>query len=598
MESDLKEVFVVSTNILSSLGFTTEENIRSILNMKTGIALNNNPEIYPEPFQAAPFDRDKLQSLFEKYNLLSYNFAEASTILSILLCEGVPPNPLKGETPCHPREGGDPMNNRPLLLLSTTKGNIAELSPNLPPKSDVFLGYTAKKIADYFRINDFTVISNACVSGVSAIATATRLLQIGQYENVFVAGLDFLTDFTVSGFQSFKSVSPLPCRPYDRDRDGLSIGEAVGCIRLTNNPALVGNTHKIRVLGGATSNDANHISGPSRTGDGLSLAIENALQYSDAKHSDIDFINLHGTATVYNDEMESKALKLSSLSDTPAGSLKGYFGHTLGASGVIETIISIESLKRQTLFATLGFENLGTTEPMNISNAHKSARIHTFLKTASGFGGFNSAIVVSDTLNPRIKTRKGEVLYSEKYVRVEENRISFNGQTAFEAEKTFDFHDFIKSAYRNLNIDYPKFHKMDDLCKTAFICFEYLIKELPEFSGKNKQKTALVFGTETSSLDTDIKHRQTISTQDNYFPSPAIFVYTLPNTMLGEIAIRHKIQGETTCFVGEKTTEKDFKNYIELLTKTTDIESVIFGKIDFLGEKYSAWMSFAEINRN
>jgi 3-oxoacyl-(acyl-carrier-protein) synthase len=577
-----KGVFVVSDNIISALGFTTAENICSIMESKTGITLVNNPEIYPEPFLAAKINLEKLQQLITIYQLSDYNLAEATGILSIILTLEKTELDLSGE--------------ENLLILSTTKGNIAGLTGAFPPEENTFLGYTANRIAAHFRMkNPPIVISNACVSGVTAIATVARLLETGRYENCVALGLDFVTAFTVSGFQSFKSISSKPCRPYDKDRDGLSIGEAVGSILLTNNSLRIADKKKIRILGGATSNDANHISGPSRTGDGLSLAIENALRYSGVAHKDIDFINLHGTATVYNDEMESKALKLSDFSAIPVNSLKGYFGHTLGASGVIETIMSIESLRNQILFGTLGFGTLGTSEDLNVNGKHQKAELHTFVKAASGFGGFNSAIVVTNQSKPQKKVNNVSPVFSNIVYTVQNNQIKKNGQVVFEVLADMSFQKFIKLAYKNMEINYPKFYKMDDLSKLAFITFEYLVKDIHDFENLDKKKLALVFGNTVSSLDTDIKHQQSINDSGNYFPSPAIFVYTLPNIMLGEIAIRHKIQGETVCFVGEKTEPEHLKDYVQLLSEITDIEFAVFGKVNYLAGEYKAYLSYADI---
>jgi hypothetical protein len=159
------------------------------------------------------------------------------------------------------------------------------------------------------------------------------------------------------------------------------------------------------------------------------------------------------------------------------------------------------------------------------------------------------------------------------------------------------FTEFIKSAYKNLDMYYPKFYKMDDLCKLAFITFEYLVKDMPNFENLDKQKVALVFGNTNSSLDTDMKHQRSISDPAHYFPSPAVFVYTLPNIMLGEIAIRHRIQGETVCFIGEKTERKDLKDYIRLLSESTDMEWVVFGKIDYLAGAYRSCLTFARMDR-
>lgn len=582
----MKSVFVVSDNIMSSLGFTTAENRASILASKTGIALSNDPSIYPDPFQAARFDYAKLHSLISRYGLTEYNLTEATAILSILFTIQGTDIDLQGA--------------EDLLILSTTKGHIAGLSGNIPPEKETYPAYTADRIAAYFRMkNRALVISNACVSGVTALITACRFLQTGRYENIIVTGIDFVTAFTVSGFQSFKSISPHPCRPYDKARDGLSIGEGAGSILLTNKRERLAGKKELRLLGGATTNDANHISGPSRTGNGLSLSIENALKFTGIDRRDIDFINLHGTATVYNDEMESKALKLSGLSNVPVNSLKAYFGHTLGASGLIETIVCLESLRNQMCYATLGFEMPGTSEPLNVISGHRKTELHTFIKTASGFGGFNSALVVTDKpdSNPACLPFTGSspaISYAPVVYTVGANQIRRNETPVFETGKDLAFHDFIKSAYKNLNIDYPKFYKMDDLCKLAFITFEYLLKDIPDFDKRDKEKIALVCCNSVSSLDSDIKHRQSIAGKDPYFPSPSVFVYTLPNIMLGEIAIRHKIQGETICFVSEENNTAGLKNYIRTLFETTDTELVVFGKVDYLTGEYEAEMSFVQ----
>jgi len=149
----------------------------------------------------------------------------------------------------------------------------------------------------------------------------------------------------------------------------------------------------VEILGGASCNDANHISGPSRSGEGLFRSVTLALKEAYLYPKDIDYISAHGTATMYNDEMEAIAFNRAGLGDTPLNSLKGYFGHTLGASGLLETVIGMHSLNQNTLFASKGFQELGVSEPLNIIEKTTSKKIDTFLKTASGFGGSNTAAV-------------------------------------------------------------------------------------------------------------------------------------------------------------------------------------------------------------
>ena len=242
------------------------------------------------------------------------------------------------------------------LVLSTTKGNIDLLAEDCDNIAEATYIYTsAEAIARrYGAARRPIVISNACISGVSAFVVARELLQSGKAKHVIVAGGDALSEFITAGFASFKSISSQPCRPYDAERDGLTLGEAAGAVLLTTDEALAAEG-KVRLAGGAISNDANHISGPSRTGDGLYYAIANAMREAGVTKEDVGFVNTHGTATRYNDEMESKAVAWAELTDKPLNSLKGYIGHTLGASGVVEAIISAEELKAGYIFGTKGF---------------------------------------------------------------------------------------------------------------------------------------------------------------------------------------------------------------------------------------------------
>jgi 3-oxoacyl-[acyl-carrier-protein] synthase-1 len=277
-----------------------------------------------------------------------------------------------------------------LFIFSTTKGNIDSL-PSTHSGMQT-LPSLARKVAGVFQNpSSPIVISNACISGLSAILMAKSLLQSGRYEQVVVCGADILSEFTVSGFQCLHAISPIPCKPFDRDRMGLSPGEACGVVVLSNKS----NSSSIQIRGGASSNDANHISGPSRTGDGLALAISKALKTADVSAKDIDYVCTHGTATLYNDESESKALALTNLNLVPANSLKGYFGHTFGAAGVIETILTAHSMKNSHILASLGYSSLGVSTEMNIIPALTSIPITHSLKTASGFGSCNAALVLS-----------------------------------------------------------------------------------------------------------------------------------------------------------------------------------------------------------
>jgi len=253
----------------------------------------------------------------------------------------------------------------------------------------VHLWKSAEIIGQYFKSESTPqVVSNACISGVLALILGDRLIKQGKYKNVIVTGCDVLSEFIVSGFQSFYSLSKDVCKPFDKDRTGLTLGEGVGTIVLTSDPDICPDP-KIEIITGAGSNDANHISGPSRTGEGLFIAINDVLKGS----TDIDYISAHGTATPYNDDMESIAFERNNLTQIPVNSFKGFIGHTLGAAGVIESIFCFESMRKNTLIKTYGLENPGTVENINVLIENRQKPVIKVLKTASGFGGSNAAIL-------------------------------------------------------------------------------------------------------------------------------------------------------------------------------------------------------------
>lgn len=281
------------------------------------------------------------------------------------------------------------LSDKTLVVLSSTKGNISILNnPKLNyPKERAYLNSLTKKIEDYFQLrNPILIVSNACISGSLAIEFAKRQMELGEFENAIVIGADEVSKFILSGFESFQAVADGICKPFDANRCGINLGEAVGAVFLTKNPS----ENSVRILGSGTYNDANHISGPSRTGEGLYRSIQKALELSQVE---VDYISAHGTATLYNDEMESIAYQRSGLLNIPTNSLKGYFGHTLGASGILETIMGIRALQNNTLIKSYGYESQGTSHPVNLITKTTSKELKTFLKTAAGFGGSNIAMV-------------------------------------------------------------------------------------------------------------------------------------------------------------------------------------------------------------
>jgi hypothetical protein len=166
---------------------------------------------------------------------------------------------------------------------------------------------------------------------------------------------------------------------------------------------------------------------------------------------------------------------------------------------------------------------------------------------------------------------------------IENSKITVNEQVIFESQSEV-FSEFAKEAYKSLEVNYPKFHKMDNLSKLAFLASEMILKD------GNHSKTAVVLANKSSSLDTDFKYQESINSQDNFFPSPAVFVYTLPNICVGEISIRHKMQTENAFFVLDEFDEKFLNNYSEQILQSGKAEKVLCGWVELYQESYKAFV--------
>lgn len=366
----------IADNIISPLGGTSEENFKAVLTGETVLRRQESIFGLPEPFCASLFDRNNLNCLLDKELGVVNNltFFEKLCILSVK----------RAIEEC----SLSPFESNVIFIIATTKGNVDCLEDSLFDKR-CFLADSACKIAKYFGNNNLPlVVSNACVSGVSAQIAAVRELLSGKYRYAVVIGADVLSKFIVSGFQSFKALSPYPCRPFDKDRIGLNLGEAVGTLILKSGEP--SNEDDWRYMASSVHNDANHISGPSRTGEGAFRVLMDILKEISA--DEIGFVNVHGTSTIYNDEMESIALHRANLDRVPINSLKGYYGHTLGAAGIIETILSMKAIEKGIVLPTKGFGTIGTTYHVNVSDRTRETGKSAFVKILSGFGGSNAGI--------------------------------------------------------------------------------------------------------------------------------------------------------------------------------------------------------------
>ena len=357
------KIFIGAENIVSPIGNNIDDNFAALQQNISGIKLYKNAGFKKEDLYLSKIE---LLNAKNKFNLLIEN------CLDNLLSE-VPASIFESE--------------KTILILSTTKGDM-ELGLTETIEEPI------QKIKQKYALKHLPiVISNACTSGVLSIITAANLIRSQIYDHAIVIGCDTISEFVIYGFQSLYAISDEPCKPFDRDRKGITLGEGCAGVVLSKDNNLF-KQQPLLFIEGSSSNDANHISGPSRTGEGLYRSIKNTLEYAKMNTEDIDFISAHGTATLFNDDMESIAFHRLGMNHIPLNSLKGYYGHTLGAAGVIETAICMQSLRNNLLVKSLGFENSGTPEPLNIITKNKVKELKTVLKTASGFGGCNASLIL------------------------------------------------------------------------------------------------------------------------------------------------------------------------------------------------------------
>ena len=610
-------MYRIGDNIISSLGFTTEENFNAVKAGVSGVKHYDAGTFnLPEAFMASLIDKEKLKDEFASLSSENnYTNLEKATILSVYLAN---------------KEAQiDLSSDRTIFILSTTKGNVELLDMGY---AHIYLWHSAGLITGFFNNpNTPIIVSNACISGAAAQITAMRELQTGNYDYAVVMGVDFLSKFIISGFQSFKALSAERCRPFDKDRCGLNLGEAAATIIFSKDTRRLDTRridtrlldmrrldmrHETNLLlvNAAIRNDANHISAPSRTGEGSYRALNYILNSltsnsltsnslmsnsltsnslmsnslaSNSLPSQLSFINAHGTATPYNDAMEVTAIVRAGLEQVPVNSLKPFFGHTLGAAGVLESIISMRELEENRVLKSPNFIEQDFENHINISKENHFSDKKYCIKMLSGFGGVNAALLFC---NMRCATSD---------VRQADNRISLVSKLFIKKHIKLSFKNAaeITGCYRSLQIDYPKFFKMDGLSKLGFLASEMIFKDDENRFTPNENIVVICFN-RSASLDMDMQYLETIRDNENYFPSPSLFVYTLPNIVTGEIAIRNHFFGETSCYICKEFNAKQIFGTVRNVFRDTPATAVLVAWIEYVGEKREVVMLLVESRKS
>lgn len=544
---------VLSTNITSPSGYTTQQNYQAVRTGSSVLSSYGSWRNIPEQFTASMFSDRQMAELkvegctrFESVAIRSVEEALRHVNLDVT-------------------------SPRVLFILSTTKANVDELSADeKDDKAYLRPGATAQKIAGHFGMKtEPVVVCNACISGVTAQITACRLIDAGHYDYAIVCGADCLSPFVVAGFSSFKSLSPEPCRPFDIERLGLNLGEAAATMIFGKD---CGTEGCWRLVDGHLNNDAYHLSAPSPSGEGTLGVIRQTLKCRDTES--LAMVNVHGTATMFNDQMESKAIERAGLSQVPLTALKGYYGHTLGASGVLETILSMSALEDGCILPVKGFDEIGVSGRITISNAEGRTDKQTFLKIISGFGGCNGALLYTRNAEPEPVKAQAECPVESHSVRMTSDSVTVDGKSV---PVTSSGRALLTEIYKEHIGDCPKFHKMDMFTRLVFTASELLIQQEGEAKADDR---AIILFNSSSSVVADRKHIATTFSDEGFFPSPSVFLYTLPNIVTGEIAIRHGYKGETSLYILDSRNEALMEQIISSSFSQPETGSILTGWVD------------------
>lgn len=586
---------VVSTNIVSPLGMSSQENWRAVMQGRSALRRLENYKGIPLPFVASVFTPEQVEDLaidgftrFESLAIRSITEALTHTDLDV-----------HGE--------------RTIFILSTTKADVEELGFAAERDGDYHRpALSAQRIAEHVGIGGGAIVCcNACISGVSAQILADRLISAGYYDNAVVCGADLVSSFTASGFLSFKSLSNEACRPFDADRQGLNLGEAAATIVFTRADSLREGDWLFER--GEMDNDAFHLSTPAPSGEGARKVLEAVMKGRDA--SELAFVSAHGTATMFNDQMESVAIEKAGLSAVPLTALKGWFGHTLGASGVLEVILGMMAVSESVVLPLRGFREIGVSGKVNLSSELRATDKNSFLKMISGFGGCNAAALYRRVREGKERETAPEL--KEAAHSMGETATGLKGTAHSMGETTPELKEtahlmgeaapglkelhrvhilpdgvtldgrplpvqsqgsgLLSEIYRKYVGDYPKYHKMDALSRLAFLATELLLSrgDVPQDSGR-----ATILFNRTSSVVADRCHLGSIAKPGEFYPSPSVFLGTLPNIATGEIAIRHGYTGETSLYITDFRDEALMKKVVGSSFSLGGFRSLICGFVD------------------
>ena len=391
----MSKVFVTGIGALSAIGNNIQEQLESLRNSKTGIGKSRFfKSRYADIF---PFGEIKLsnQDLKQKISTSKdSSFTRTDLVAFVAFSEAIKDAKIEDLV----------SNKRTALISSSTVGGMCETDQlyndaNMKSKASPFIesysgGAHVLKLAEKYQIKGFTnTINTACSSSANAIMMGTKMIKAGIIDRAIVGGADTLAKFTVNGFNALQILSEKPCKPFDENRTGLTLGEAGAFLVLEKEADCKDKKKYAEIAGYGNTNDAFHASSLSEDAKGISLSIQNALDTANIKK--VDYVNTHGTATGNNDQTELVGLDKFFGEIPPYNSTKSYTGHTLAAAGALEAIFSILAINNSELYQSLNVETpISPFNKMPITSYQKEVEINTVLSNSFGFAGNCTSLIL------------------------------------------------------------------------------------------------------------------------------------------------------------------------------------------------------------
>ena len=388
-KQDLRRVAIVAAGIVSPLGFRLTETLQSLRQARDCVA----------PVTAFAVDKTRCKTAAQIDDERLLNKAQrarhdrrlhrASHMVITALAELLENAPafrpeiaIVGTT-----SGGMSFGENFYRTLGSGSGCSAGLIANYPPQKQIVDGM------EKFGINvPAEVIANACASGTNAIGHAFNAIRAGRYRRILAGGYDALSELVFVGFDSLQAATPEKCRPFDSNRSGMVLGEGAALLALEELEFARSRDAEIlgEIIGYGISTDNHHLTQPNPDGSGPRRAMEQALAQARVAPDDVGYVNAHGTATVLNDSAEGKAIT-ELLGDVPVSSTKSMMGHSLGAAGAIEAVVTLLALRHQFLPPNINFRQSDLSLNV-VANQAREAQFDCAISNSFGFGGTNATI--------------------------------------------------------------------------------------------------------------------------------------------------------------------------------------------------------------